>query len=44
MIIYYGHVSLAGGFENNYELSKLLIDYGADVNYIDSRHRRYSYL
>jgi ankyrin repeat protein len=29
---------------NNYEMAKVLIDYGADVNYIDSRYRTiYSY-
>lgn len=29
---------------NNYEMAKLLIDYGADVNYVDSRYRTiYSY-
>jgi ankyrin repeat protein len=43
--IYYGRSFLSRAvLRNNYELSKLLIDYGADVNYIDSRHRTiYSY-
>ena len=43
--IYYGRSYLFRAIlRNNYDLAKLLIDYGADVNYIDSRHRTiYSY-
>ena len=30
--------------KNNYEMTKLLVQYGADVNYVDNRHRTiYSY-
>ncbi|MGB4014757.1 MAG: ankyrin repeat domain-containing protein, partial [Bacilli bacterium] len=43
--IYYGRSYLYRAImRNNYEIVKLLIDNGADVNYIDNRHRTiYSY-
>lgn len=43
--IFYGRSYLYRAIlRNNYEIAKLLIDYGADVNYIDNRHRTiYSY-
>ncbi|HOH18457.1 MAG TPA: ankyrin repeat domain-containing protein, partial [Bacilli bacterium] len=38
--IFYGRSYLYRAIlRNNYEIAKLLVDYGADVNYIDNRHR-----